>query len=112
MLANINAGNNNAPFDETSQHLFYSRPKGSYKGPEIKNLLLDFFLINTELSADGNKIRATINGEIFMIDEWVPYYIKGLSPGELTVKLELLDVDVNAIEGPYNVVERKVTLTD
>jgi hypothetical protein len=47
-----------------------------------------------------------------MIDEWVPYYIKGLSPGELTVKLELLDVDGNAIEGPYNVVERKVTLTD
>ena len=112
VLANINAGNNNAPFDETSQHLFYSRPKGSYKGPEIKNLLLDFFLINTELSADGNKIRATINGEAFMIDEWVPYYIKGLSPGELTVKLELLDVDGNAIEGPYNVVERKVTLTD
>lgn len=98
-------------FDEKGQHMFYSRPKGTYKGSDINNLLLDFFLINVTLGPDGNKVRATINGEIFMIDEWVPYYIKGLTPGILTVKLELLNADGILIEGPFNEVTRTVTLS-
>ena len=68
-------------------------PKGTYKGSDINNLLLDFFLINVTLGSDGNKVRATINDEVFMIDEWVPYYIQGLTPGILTIKLELIDAD-------------------
>jgi hypothetical protein len=45
-----------------------------------------------------------------MIDEWVPYYIQGLTPGILTVKLELIDADGVLIEGPFNEVTRTVTL--
>jgi len=98
--------------DLTAPHMFYSRPKGEYKGTETENLLLDFYLVNTELSETGNKVRATINGKEFMITEWLPYAIQGLPMGEVTIKLELLDAEGNLIEGPYNSVERTVTLKE
>ncbi len=114
-LTTFNTGNSKKStykFDEKGQHMFYSRPKGTYKGSEISNLLLDFFLINVTLDPNGNKVRATINGEIFMIDEWVPYYIQGLKPGILTIKLELLNADGAVIEGPFNDVTRSVILSE
>ncbi|MFK7952860.1 MAG: hypothetical protein AB8B73_08430 [Ekhidna sp.] len=96
--------------DLTAQHLFYSRPKGTYKGEDTKKLMLDFYLVNTAISPEGNKVKATINGDEFMITEWAPYYIEGLAMGEVNIKLELIDSEGNWIEGPFNSVERKVTL--
>lgn len=98
--------------DLTAPHMFYSRPKGEYSGVDTENLLLDFYLVNTELSETGNKVRATINGEEFMISKWEPYVIQGLPMGEVTIKLELLDSEGNLIEGPFNSVERTVTLKE
>jgi hypothetical protein len=92
--------------------LIYSRPKGTYKGKDTENLLLDFFVLNTELSENGNKVKATINGEEFMITEWAPQVINGLELGEVTIKLELLDADGNPVPGPFNTVERTVTLAE
>ncbi len=115
ILTTFNAGsskNSTYKFDKKGQHMFYSRPKGTYKGSDISKLLLDFFLVNVTLDPKGNKVRATINGEIFIIDEWVPYYIQGLKPGILTVKLELLNADGVVIEGPFNDVTRSVMLSE
>lgn len=92
--------------------MIYSRPKGEYSGADTDNLLLDFFLLNTTLSETGNKVRATINGQEFMITDWVPYVIKGLPKGEVTIHLELLDADGNLIPGGFNDVTRSVTLKD
>ncbi|WP_373519559.1 hypothetical protein [Pricia sp.] len=92
--------------------LIYSRPKGEYSGADTENLLLDFFLLNTTLSEDGNKVRATINGEEFMVTEWAPQVIKGLPKGEVTIKLELLDTEGNLIPGGFNNVTRTVTLKE
>ena len=100
------------PADLSTQHLFYSRPKGTYKGEDTKKLMLDFYLVNTSISQEGNKVRATINGNEFIIDEWAPHYIEGLSLGEVTITLELIDSEGNLIEGPFNRVERKVTLSE
>ena len=97
--------------DLTKPMLFYSRPKGEYKGKDTENVLLDFFLANTTLAENGNKVRATINGKSFLITNWKGYVIKGLPMGESTIKLELLDASENVIPGKYNVVERKITLT-
>ncbi len=97
-------------FDATAEHMFYSRPKGTYEGKDTEKLLLDFFLYNTTLAEDGNKVRATINGEEYLFTEWAPYYIEGLEKGEVTIKLELIDNEGNIIPGPYNSVTRKVTL--
>ena len=96
--------------DLNNEFLFYSRPKGTYKGPDTEKLLLDFYLINTQISADGNKVRATIQDKEFMIDEWAPYYIEGLAKGEVKIKLELIDAFGNLIDTPFNPSERTVIL--
>lgn len=98
--------------DFDAAHLFYSRPKGTYKGADTKKLMLDFYLLNTTLAPDGNKVKATINGKEFTIEEWAPFYIENAPLGELTVSLELVDKDGNYIEGPFNKVTRKVTLAE
>lgn len=97
-------------FDLKAPNMFYSRPKGEYAGPETEQVMLDFYLVNTELSPEGNKVRATINGTEFMLDRWMPYIMEGLPMGENTVKLELLDNSGNVLPGPYNSVERTFTL--
>jgi hypothetical protein len=97
-------------FDLKGQHMFYSRPKGEYVGNDTKKIMLDFYLVNTDLSPEGNKVRATINGTEFMLNRWLPYTIEGLPMGENKIKLELLDNAGNVITGPYNTVERTITL--
>jgi hypothetical protein len=96
--------------DLSDPHMFYSRPKGTYTGDDAKKVLLDFYLLNTELSEEGNKVRATINGQEFMIDKWQPYFIEGAEMGEMSIKLELLDARGELIPSPFNPVERKVAL--
>jgi hypothetical protein len=96
--------------DLSDPHMFYSRPKGTYTGKDAQKVLLDFYLLNTELSEEGNKVRATINGEEFMIDKWQPYFIEGAEMGEMSIKLELLDAKGELIPSPFNPVERTVTL--
>lgn len=98
-------------FDEKAPHVFFSRPKGEYNGAkETNRLLLDFYLLNCTLSDTGYHIRATINGTEFMLYRWVPYIVEGLPQGEVTVKLELLDPQGQAVNSPYNATERKVKL--
>jgi len=98
--------------DLTAPHLFYSRPKGTYSGADTKKVMLDFYLLNATLSPEGNKVKATINGNEFMIEEWAPHYIEGMPMGENTIKLELVDVEGNSIVGPFNSVERTITLSE
>ena len=93
-----------------NEFIFYSRPKGTYKGVDTEKLLLDFYLVNTNISPDGNKVRATIQDTEFIIDEWAPYYIEGLPKGEITVKLELIDSNGNLIDTPFNPSTRTVML--
>jgi hypothetical protein len=96
--------------DLNDEFLFYSRPKGVYKGKDTEKLLLDFYLVNTKISADGNKVRATILDSEFIIDEWTPYYIEGLPKGEISIKLELLNEKGDLIDSPFNPSIRTVTL--
>ena len=96
--------------DLTAPHLFYSRPKGTYKGADTEKLMLDFYSANVDLSADGNKVRATILGNEFIFTEWIPYVIEGLPLGEIEIQLELIDAEGNVVPGPFNTVTRTVTL--
>lgn len=96
--------------DMEAPTLIYSRPKGTYSGKDTESLLLDFFVLNTTLAEDGAKVKATVNGTEFLITEWAPHIVKGLPMGEITIQLALVDVDGNAIGGPFNQVTRTVTL--
>jgi len=102
----------NVGIDAEAPTLIYSRPKGEYSGKGAESVMLDFFVLNTTLSPDGNKVRATINGNEFLITEWTPHVIKGLPKGEVSIKLELIDAQGAAIPGPFNTVNRTVTLKE
>lgn len=96
--------------DLTSPMLFFSRPKGEYIGAETDAVLLDFYVVNCDLSKDGYKVKAVINGTEFIITKWCGYFMEGLPIGENTIKLTLLDKNNKLVESPFNEVERKFTL--
>ena len=96
--------------DLNNEFLFYSRPKGIYKGKDTEKLLLDFYLINTTISPDGNKVKATINDTEFIITEWAPYYLQGLPKGDVKIKLELINSEGKLVDSPFNPSVRTVTL--
>lgn len=97
--------------DITEPMLFYSRPKGSYKGAaNTENIMLDFYPVNVELGTDGYAVKAVVNGkEEFTITEWQPYFLKGLPMGENTVELTLLKDGIK-VDAPLNPVSRTFTL--
>ena len=92
--------------------LFYSRPKGEYIGKaNTEKVMLDFYLVNTTLSPDGNKVKVSVNGEgKFVLDEWKPIFIEGLPLGDNKIKLTLIDKEGKALSTPLNPVERVFTL--
>jgi hypothetical protein len=98
-------------YNEKKPHLYYSRPKGDYIGNrEIKKVLLDFYLVNCTLSDKGYRVRATINGNVFILPLWEPYFIEGLPLGESKVKLELIDKKDKLVLSPFNSTERTIKL--
>jgi hypothetical protein len=89
--------------DLSKPMLFYSRPKGTYTGEkEIKKLLLDFYLVNTDLEKKNQKVKATIDGTDFMLSKWKPYYIEGLKEGKHKIRLQLIDENNKLVEGRFN----------
>ena len=112
-LVNYKVGETTEEFDKGAEHLFYSRPKGTYSGKDAQKLLLDFYLVNTELGENGNKVVATIDGNDFILDAWEPYFVEGLGSGEHTFRIKLIDKDGNLVPGPFNDSgDRVVTLED
>ena len=86
--------------------LFYSRPKGEYKGQDTENLLLDFYVKNLNLSPNDYKVKVDVADTTFTVDSWVPYLIKGADAGDLDVKLTLIDPKGNEVGGQYGQIER------
>ena len=98
-------------FDAKAPHVFLSRPKGEYVGEkETGRVMLDFYLVNCDLSVNGYKVKATVNGTEFTLTKWAPYIIEGLPLGESKVKLELIDKSGVAVNSPFNGTERRFTL--
>ena len=100
------------PYDLSQPLLFYSRPKGSYDIGKKPDVLLDFYVMNCQLSESGYKIKADIAGTDFTIDSWQPYIIQGLTEGNHTVTLELMDSEGNTVNSPFNPVTRNIEITN
>ena len=89
--------------------LTYSSPAGNYGAEPI---LLDFYLTNAPLHLIAQedkedevadwRIRVTINGETFVVDQWQPIYLKGWKQGNNWVQLEFIDEQGNVVENVYN----------
>ncbi|MEG4225199.1 hypothetical protein QUA35_03355 [Microcoleus sp. N9_B2] len=95
--------------DRTLPLLTYNSPQGSYGAEPI---LLDFYLTNApphEVAQENSqdeildwKIRATVNGQSFAIDQWQPIYLKGFKPGKNWVQLELIDERGKIVKNAFN----------
>lgn len=96
--------------DLSQPMLFYSRPKGEYTGAETDAVLLDFYLVNCNLSKDGFKVKAEINGIEFLLTKWAGFFMEGLPKGKNVIKLTLLDKDNKMVENKFNPVERTIVL--
>jgi hypothetical protein len=102
--------------DPTQPLLTYNEPTGSYGAEPI---LLDFYLTNAPLHlvAQENpddeiadwRIRATVNGESFILDRWQSIYLKGFQPGKNWVKLEFIDEQGNPLKNVFNETVRLIT---
>lgn len=100
--------------------VIYSRPKGTYSGAGAERIMLDFYLNNVTLSADGHRVRYTIRPAdasadadplaSITLDEWAPAFVTGLESGTYVVTLELLDAEGNRVEGAFNYTEREITV--
>ncbi len=98
--------NNNHP-DRNLPLLTYNNPTGTYSAEPF---LLDFYLTNAPLHAVAKsnpqlqdwQIKATVNGNSFILENWQPVYLTGLNKGENWIQLELIDEAGNDIENAYN----------
>ncbi|MDQ3033917.1 MAG: hypothetical protein M3Y87_15985 [Myxococcota bacterium] len=95
-------------FDPAAPLLTYSRPKGC--NPVGERVLLDFYLTNTELAEDGNRVHWTIDGQSGDITQWAPHWIENLQEGEHDISLELRGPDGNPIPGAFNTTTRTFTV--
>ncbi len=107
--ATVGNGSFGTPQPITEPMLFYSRPKGTYTGEkETENVMLDFYPVNAPIGSEY-QVKASINGKEFMIEDWKPYFIKGLPMGENSVTLTLMQGD-SVVDTPLNPVVRTFTL--
>ncbi len=96
--------------------LTYSRPNGTYGAEPI---MLDFYLshlsskeIVKNSAVEGLpswRVKATVNGESFILDQWQPVYLSGFKVGNNWIQLELLDDEGNSIENTFNNTVRLIT---
>jgi len=84
-------------FDMSQPHLFYYLPQATIQQP-----ILDFYLVNTAIAKQGNKVKVIINGTTFLITKWAAYQIAGLKDANNTIRIELIDKNGKLITGAFN----------
>jgi len=96
-------------FDARAPLLTYSRPKGCNVAGQ--RVLLDFYVSNAQLAADGTHVHYAIDGSTSGdIVEWLPHWIENLRPGSPTIELNLIGRDGAPIAGPFNDTQRTITV--
>lgn len=99
----INNTNERASYRKiTEPSVIICSPSGLYKEGNSERILLDFFIINSSIAKEGNKVKVIIDNKVnFVLDTWSPFYIEGLKEGRHSVKIDLIDKEGNKIEGKY-----------
>lgn len=93
----------NIEMDLSQPYLTYNEPSGYMDLRENQPILLDFYVSNCELSADGYQVKATIDtNTVRNITSWRSYYINDLSRGKHTIRLQLVDKKSQQVPGVFN----------
>ncbi|MFM1812245.1 MAG: hypothetical protein RLZZ336_1183 [Cyanobacteriota bacterium] len=79
-------------------------------------VLLDWILLDAPLQnlrpGDGSwRLRVSVNGDSFLVDQNVPLWLKGWRPGDNSLLLELVDGRGEPLNPPFNSLVRAVTLS-
>jgi len=99
----------NLDFNPKGPYLTYNEPQGSYSSSRSDPILLDFEVTNARLSADGFKVRLSVDGEeIETLTMWVPYYLYNVPKGSHEMRLELLDSKGKRVPGLFNDTTRQI----
>lgn len=89
-------------------YITFNEPSGYARLNEKDPILLDFYVSNCYLSADGYKVKVTIDKDVTrLISLWIPYYIYGLKRGNHTIRLRLVDKNLKQVPGLFNDVARE-----
>ena len=99
-------------FDPRQPLLTWSRPKGEYEGEQARRILLDFYLTGTRLSPTGDQVKFLLDGkEQEPFTRWMPRWVEGLSPGEHSFKLILVNSKGEPLQnGGGNLLERRIAV--
>jgi len=81
-------------------YVLYNQPVGKYFQGEP--VLLDFFLVNTSIAPNGNKVELYIDDKfIATLNHWIPYQIQNLELGLHKVKVVLVNANGMPYETPF-----------
>lgn len=89
--------------------LTYGQPQGVFGTDTV---LIDFYLSNLPADATNWRALVSVNGSEFKIDDWQPFYVKGLKPGKNWVQMQLTDRRGRKIENAFNETIRIVDLKE
>ena len=97
--------------------LIYSRPKGDYKGAMASHIIVDFQLLNTDLTDKKSHVNVTVSGPgadtplTAKVTEFgPPLYIENARTGSYSIKMELVDNDEKVLPGPWNSTTRTINV--
>jgi len=96
VLKNVVIGDMESLFNMKQPHLFYYLPQENTSNP-----ILDFYLVNTSIAEEGNKVKVIINEVEFIINKWAAYEISGLKQSN-TIRIQLINQKGDLVEGPFN----------
>lgn len=101
------------PFDADAPHIFFNRPRGQYEHRDAEKILVDFYMLNVDLSKDGYKVEINVNGTAFVVDRWQAYSVSGLGRGMAhSIRLTLLDADGRRVKSPFNPAVRSIRINE
>jgi hypothetical protein len=96
--------------------LTYNSPSGIYGAEPI---MLDFYLNNAPLhlvakqdpadEIEDWRIRITVNGKSFVLDNWQPVYLKGFQKGKNWVQIEYINENGQNVPNTFNNTVRVIT---
>jgi hypothetical protein len=90
-------------------------PVASTRSTDGEPALIDWLLLDAPLQHlregdDRWRLRITVNGDSFLLDQNVPLWLRGLKAGSNAVVLELLDRAGQPLNPPFNSVVQEVVL--
>jgi len=104
-----------AAFRATDPLLVFNLPAGTYSGPDADAIHLDFHVLNADLGPGKYSVHATVTPPVgdarsITIHRAQPFQLVNLPGGQSRVHLELRDPNGVIVPGPWNSVDRTITV--